>query len=262
MNKITSTLVWLTIFSIAMGFLETAVVVYLRELYYPDGFTFPLAPIKPSIAVTEFLREAATVIMLAGIAILTFKNTYKRFAAFIYAFAIWDIFYYVFLKLLLNWPASLFTWDILFLIPVPWVGPVLAPCLLSLTMIGLALFILFGYAQGYSIRIKKKEWMFFTLGSLICILSFVWDYMVFVDQHGGLSSLWTLSSTQSLFTEALAYIPGSFSWVLFSVGEVFLLLGIGMIVLRVRKQTPVNIHKNFSPVHEPSGNFSDYFDAL
>ncbi|WP_197901603.1 hypothetical protein [Rhodocytophaga rosea] len=262
MNKINSILVWLTIFSIAMGFLETAVVVYLRELYYPDGFNFPLAPIKPGIAVTEFLREAATMVMLAGIAVLTFKNTAQRFAAFIYAFAIWDIFYYVFLKLLLNWPASLLTWDILFLIPVPWVGPVVAPCLLSLTMIGLALFIMFGYAQGYSIRINKKEWMVFTLGSLVCILSFVWDYLLFVSQQGGLSSLWNLSSSQSLFTEALEYIPGSFNWMLFLAGEVILLMGIGMIIVRVRKQTPISIHKNLSPAHEPSGNFSDYFDAL
>jgi hypothetical protein len=168
----------------------------------------------------------------------------------------------VFLKLLLNWPESLLTWDILFLIPVPWVGPVLAPCLLSLTMIGLALLIFYGYSQGYFIWITNREWSLFTFGSLICILSFVWDYLAFVSHHGGFSSLWTLTSHQSLFREAPAYIPASFNWLLFTAGELILLLGIGMIVWRTRKQTPVSIYKNFSPMQHPSGNFSDYLDAL
>jgi membrane protein implicated in regulation of membrane protease activity len=53
-------------------------------------------------------------------------------------FAIWDIFYYIFLWLLIGWPESFFTWDILFLLPVTWVGPVLAPVINSLTMIVLA----------------------------------------------------------------------------------------------------------------------------
>jgi hypothetical protein len=37
------TIIWLAVFSMAMGYLESAVVVYLRKLYYPDGFKFPLA---------------------------------------------------------------------------------------------------------------------------------------------------------------------------------------------------------------------------
>jgi hypothetical protein len=262
MKTIKSTLLWLTLFSLAMGFLETSVVVYLRELYYPDGFTFPLAPIKPSIAITEFLREVATVIMLAGIAVLSVKNTYQRFACFLYAFAIWDIFYYVFLKLLLNWPESFFTWDILFLIPVPWVGPVISPCLLSITMIVLALIILLSNEKGYYVRIRRKEWILFTLGSLICILSFVWDYMAYVAEHSSLSSLWALSSHQSLFTEAPAYIPQSFNWLLFISGELFLIAGILHILWHLRKQTPVRIHKNPFPIPQPSSYFSDYLDAL
>ena len=31
----------LIIFAVSMGFLEAIVVVYIRELYYPDGFRFP-----------------------------------------------------------------------------------------------------------------------------------------------------------------------------------------------------------------------------
>ena len=85
-----------------MGFLESAVVVYLREILYPEGFAFPLSPIPVSLAVTELLREVATLIMLVTIGIIAAKRFSTGFAWFIYSFAIWDIFYYVFLKLLLD----------------------------------------------------------------------------------------------------------------------------------------------------------------
>ncbi|MBL7138880.1 MAG: hypothetical protein ISS17_08905, partial [Bacteroidales bacterium] len=128
----------ITLFAIAMGFLESAVVVYLRAIYYPEGFAFPLKIIEGPVATTEILREAATLIMLITVAILAARRWIIRFAWFIYIFAIWDIFYYIFLWLLLGWPESLLTWDILFLIPTTWVGPVLAPVINSLTMIALA----------------------------------------------------------------------------------------------------------------------------
>ena len=79
----------------------------------------------------EIGREAATMLMLAAIALAVARNTRQWTAAFAIAFGVWDIVFYACLKLLLGWPASLFTWDILFLIPVPWVGPVLAPVLIS-----------------------------------------------------------------------------------------------------------------------------------
>jgi len=124
-----------TIFAIAMAFLEAAVVEYLRQLYYPEGFSFPLKMIPMNIYFVELGREAATIIMLAAIGYLAGKNFLTRFSAFIIAFGVWDIFYYVFLKLILNWPSSLFDWDILFLIPLPWIGPVLAPVIISVLLI-------------------------------------------------------------------------------------------------------------------------------
>jgi hypothetical protein len=62
----TKKLIWISLFAIAMGFLETAVVIYLRLIYYPGGFEFPLKPIEPAIAKVEFMREMATVIMLVA----------------------------------------------------------------------------------------------------------------------------------------------------------------------------------------------------
>jgi hypothetical protein len=129
------TLTWLTLFCIAMGFLESSVVVYLRELYYPEGFRFPLSPIEKDIVTTEFWREIATVIMLLGVAMLSGRSAVQRLAFFIFSFAVWDIFYYVFLYLLLGWPSSVMTWDILFLVPLPWLGPVLSVLIITVLMV-------------------------------------------------------------------------------------------------------------------------------
>ena len=74
MKPIVKTILWLTAFSIAMGYLETSVVVYLRKLYYPSGFKFPLVGVTRDIAVTEFWREAATIVMLIGIGVMVFAK--------------------------------------------------------------------------------------------------------------------------------------------------------------------------------------------
>ncbi|ABG58575.1 hypothetical protein [Cytophaga hutchinsonii] len=232
MNHLTKTLFWLTAFSIAMGFMETAVVVYLRELYYPAGFKFPLAPITPTVAITEFLREAATVIMLAGIGILSGKNRMQRFAFFIYAFAIWDIFYYVFLKLLLDWPASLFTWDILFLIPIPWVGPVLAPCIVSLTMILLTAAIFYAQEKNDSVTFRPEECILQITGCIIIIGSFLWDY---IQAHNG-SDIWILSSKEALLTDMTNYIPQAYNWWVFWTGEAVILYGITLFLIRTKSK--------------------------
>ena len=177
MKSSTNKILWLTLFSIAMGFLEAAVVLYLRALYYPQGFDFPLSIMDPKLVLVELLREAATVIMLLGIGILSGTNTNQRLANFIAAFAIWDIFYYVFLKLVLDWPASFFTWDILFLIPVPWVGPVLAPCIVSLTMLLMAYALHHRDGQNPTNRINLVEWVLILFGCAIIVGSWMTDYL-------------------------------------------------------------------------------------
>jgi hypothetical protein len=224
-NKI----IWLTAFSIAMGFLESAVVVYLREIYYPKGFGFPLAPITSTIAITELLREAATLIMLIGIGVLTGKNKAERFVCFLYSFAVWDIFYYVFLKMLLDWPASIFTWDILFLLPVPWVGPVLAPCITSLSMI-----VLFGYVMYYSnkiphMKIIRSEWKLLVAGSLLVIASFVWDYFKYKT-----SALATANT--SLLNDLANYVPQDFNWPLFCLGQALIFFTIYKLQFRLKHE--------------------------
>lgn len=227
------TVLLLTFFSIAMGFLEAAVVIYLRELYYPKGFNFPLAPISPTIALVEFLREAATVIMLLCIGIIAGKNKAERFSFFIFCFAVWDIIYYVVLKLFLNWPESFLTPDILFLIPIPWVGPVITPCIISVTMIVLTMIVVHYHQRNIIITINKREWFLLIFGALVLVVSFCWDYAGYVLRNN--HSLWLPSSKEKLFDEVKNYIPQSFNWWLFSVGEMIVVAALIHIVRRHKK---------------------------
>lgn len=219
MHTIQKQLLWLVLFSIAMGFLEAAVVVYLRMLYYPEGFHFPLRLMDAGVGLMEILREISTVIMLVGVGILAGRTFNQRLASFVAAFALWDLCYYLFLKLLLGWPESWFTWDILFLIPVPWAGPVLTPCVICLTMLLLATILYIRDAQDQANRISFKEWILLIAGCLIVVLSWTLDYFRFTS--GGWMNI--PGKTFDVFTD---YIPGGFNWWLFGLGELLLIAGI------------------------------------
>ena len=224
---------WITLFSIAMGFLETAVVVYLRAIYYPGGFDFPLVNMNNTIALTELGREAATIIMLAGIGILTGKNPTQRFAFFLYSFAIWDIFYYVFLKVLLDWPASFFTWDILFLIPLPWVGPVICPCIISLSMILLAIVLIYFNEKNPSFKINSREWLLFITGSVVVILSFIIDcYEYIMSYHSANPS--PIGEGQGVGPAIAHYSPHHFDWWIFWPGQALILAAISLFFFRAK----------------------------
>jgi hypothetical protein len=216
--KLKQLLITVSAFAVAMGFLESAVVVYLREILYPEGFDFPLSTMPPGLGLTELLREAATLVMLVCIGLLAARRFSTGFAWFLYAFAIWDIFYYVFLWLLLGWPASIMDWDVLFLIPTTWTGPVLAPVLVSLTMILLALVILTGAEKGKDTRIPRLIWTGLILGSLVLIWGFIYDYSQHMLTHFSLGEMYQLNNPEVLEV-ATRYIPGRFPWWIFGIGE-------------------------------------------
>ncbi len=135
-----SRFVILALFAIAFAYIEAVVVVYLRAIFYPNGFTFPITnflemPGAGRYVLYEIGREAATVVLMLTASWLMAGNWRQRLAYFLIIFAVWDIFFYLWLKVLINWPASLLDWDILFLIPLTWAGPVLAPVITSLTML-------------------------------------------------------------------------------------------------------------------------------
>lgn len=204
---------WVWIYGIAMAYLESAVVVYLRAIYYPSGFAFPLKIIPMNMALIEIGREAMTMVMLLAIAVLAGRNFWQRFSFFMMSFGIWDIFYYLWLKVFLNWPSSLLTWDILYLIPVPWTGPVLAPVLVSLAMIGAAFVILAADEKGWALHATVVEWILVTLSATVIFISFIFDFRTIIQQQ----------------------LPHPFRWDLFLIG---LILGVVVFVrwiLRMRQ---------------------------
>ena len=226
-----STLVVVFVFSIAMGLLESAVVVYLQKIYFPYGFNFPLNQIHEKTIAIEVYREFATLIMLICIGILAGKNRLQKFAYFIFSFAVWDIFYYIFLSLFIHWPDSLFTWDILFLIPVFWVAPVICPIVVSATMILLALIIIHRSNRDQTFSISMLSWYFLIAGSIVLILSFTWEYSVFLIQSHGFKTMVKNLFQSKVDSYALEYIPYKFNWLFFIAGELIIQAGILTIFL-------------------------------
>ncbi|MHC1773957.1 MAG: hypothetical protein AB9834_00960 [Lentimicrobium sp.] len=230
MKPVYKTILILLVSSIAMGFMESAVVVYLRALYYPAGFIFPLVPLDNHIFLTELLREAATLIMLITIAIVSGKNGTQKFVFFLFCFAVWDIFYYIFLWLLIGWPSTLLDWDILFLLPVPWIGPVLAPCLLSLTMILYTVSVVWLQEKGHRVTFRLAEWLLMIAGSLIVICSFTSGYFsIILSEQSGAPS-------QSMMERLINFIPSTYNWFVFMAGEALLVLVLVILLKRFNKQ--------------------------
>jgi len=203
---------WLITYAVAMAYVESAVVVYLRALYYPQGFAFPLAPLPPDMVAIEIGREAATLVMLLGVAMLAGRQRWERFLAFCVSFGVWDLFYYVWLWLLLGWPPSLFTWDVLFLIPVPWTGPVLAPVIVSVLLVVGGLLLWRKGARGEPVRFPIPLRILALTGALLVLGSFVLDFRLVLRQME----------------------PPPFRWGLFGTG---VSLGVVALVLALRKQS-------------------------
>lgn len=203
---------WLVTYAVAMAYVESAVVVYLRTIYYPRGFAFPLAPLPPGMVAIEIGREAATLVMLLGVAMLAGRERWERFLAFCVSFGVWDLFYYVWLWLLLGWPPSLFTWDVLFLIPVPWTGPVVAPVIVSVLLVVGGLLLWRKGARGEPVRFPIPLRILALAGALLVLGSFVLDFRIVMSQME----------------------PPRFRWALFGTG---VSLGVAALVLAVRERS-------------------------
>ncbi|BDY11852.1 hypothetical protein [Hydrogenimonas cancrithermarum] len=171
--RLYSRLFWLALWGISFAYIESSVVVYLRKIYYPQGFSFPLVPIESHILSTETIREAMTLIIMWATVTLTFERLQSKIAAYLILFGVWDIFYYIFLKLLLDWPASVTTWDILFLIPSPWVGPVWAPVVVSMALIFAGVVLLKRAEEKRFLRFGLKFFIGELLAGALIILSFL-----------------------------------------------------------------------------------------
>ncbi len=164
--------------------------------------------------------------MLAG------SSKTERFAWFIYVFAVWDIFYYVFLKLLLGWPASLQTWDILFLLPFTWAGPVMGPVINSVSMIALAFIIIKVPGDNTFTVLTAFEWFLLITGSVIVIVAYTREYVVFMLNEFSFLELLNPASGKNLIEYATSFIPSRFDWDIFISGVLLHWLAIISIYLR------------------------------
>ncbi|HKB07021.1 MAG TPA: hypothetical protein VKF61_01940 [Candidatus Polarisedimenticolia bacterium] len=166
---------WVAVYALAMAYVEAAVVVYLRRVFGVVDLVRDTAIYDPRIAAIEFGREAATLLMLLAVGFLAGRSRQGRLGFALYAFAVWDILYYVWLKLLIGWPESLLTQDVLFLIPLPWWGPVLAPVLVALLLLGLGAILVVRDDQGMVVRLGRLGWGFFLAGVLLVLYAFMAD---------------------------------------------------------------------------------------
>lgn len=177
MHQMLKRLLVAIVFSIAFGYIESAVVVYLRAIFHPNGFNFPMQVFALTeqgrhLLVTEVGREWSTLVLILTAAWLFGRSRQEIVAYFMLIFAVWDIFYYVWLKVLLDWPATMMDWDVLFLIPVPWASPLLYPVLISLAMFAFAAAILHRSAHGRPLAVTLADWLGWLVAAIVIVVSF------------------------------------------------------------------------------------------
>lgn len=190
------------VYAVAMAYLESAVVVYLRRIY---NIADPLqgTPLDSYIGAIEIGREAATLVMLAAIGWIAGHKLASRLGYAAIAFGVWDIFYYAWLKVFTGWPGSLLDPDILFLIPLPWWGPVLAPVLISLAMIAGGAVAAARESQGLPVRPGLASWAALLAGVLVMLYAFMAD------------AIQTLPAPAEVLNQIR---PVTFHWLLFLAG--------------------------------------------
>jgi hypothetical protein len=171
----TRRLAWIGVFALAMAFVEAAVVVYLRRILGVVDLLRDVAAYDPAIALTEIGREAATLSMLLAVGFATGRSLKSRVGFALLAFGLWDILYYVWLKALLGWPQSLLTEDVLFLIPLPWWGPVLAPVLVALLSAAFGAVLVARDETGRAVRLGGIEWTALLAGITVILYTFMAD---------------------------------------------------------------------------------------
>jgi hypothetical protein len=194
---------WMALFAVSMAYFEAAVVVYLRRLYNIDDLMISKPLLDPQIGAIEVGREAASLIMLLAAGWVAGKKFQARLGFSLFAFGIWDIFYYIWLNVFIGWPGSMMDTDILFYIPLPWWGPVLAPVLIATLMIVAGAYAVINYDKGMSMRASLFDWVVLA-GSIILLL-----YAFMADALKALPA-----DTLTLHTLR----PSQFNWSIYLIG--------------------------------------------
>lgn len=194
---------WLTVvvFAIAMAWVEAACVYYLRVLTNRiDPYQESPLPLQGVLGHVELVREGATLLMLISVGMLAARTWRRRLAYALIAFGTWDIFYYLFLRIITDWPRSPFDWDVLFLLPLPWWGPVLAPVCIALLMIVWGTLATQSAEPTPAAAFTWMLWASSALGIALALYLFMADAIRSIPQG--------LDATRSV-------LPKSFNWSLF-----------------------------------------------
>ncbi len=188
-------------FAIAMAWVEAASVLYNRALVDRiEPYQASPLPMNGALGNVELWREAATLVMIATLGLLA-GSTWRRRAGYAaLAFGAWDIFYYVFLRLISGWPRTLLDWDILFLLPLPWWGPVLAPVSIALVMIAWGTLATQSKSEGAADA--RWAWALASVGIVLALAVFMID---------------TWRALPNGRDAVLQVLPTTFNWALFWV---------------------------------------------
>ncbi len=207
MNKILHQWIWVVVFAIAFAWVESSVVVYLRHIFFDGEFYFPItfgwegdqrSP-HPLLWI-ELGREFSTLVMLFSAGWMAGRNSIEKFSFFLIAFGMWDIFYYVWLYVMIKWPQSLMTWDLLFFIPLPWVGPVITPLLIAAAMVVIGSSLVYFNSHRIYFTWRWYDGVVELLCCVLMIVAFCWDWKN-IMQHPG--------------DPANSGIPNPFAWWLY-----------------------------------------------
>lgn len=171
MNDTGKRFLCVSVYAVAMALLEAVAVVYIRGLLHITADRVSLG----SYVRMEIWREAATVVMLVAVGWMAGRRRLDRLAYGLFAFGLWDIWYYVWLKILISWPETLLDWDILFLIPLRWWGPVLSPVLIAILVCVTAVLAVVRAERGKRLEITRTRVGSIALGGLVALYVFMSD---------------------------------------------------------------------------------------
>jgi hypothetical protein len=191
------------LFAVAMAYVEAAAVAYLREIYGIDDIVTDLPRAADRFTAIEVGREAATVVMLLSVGIIAGRKMQDRIGYFVLAFGAWDIAYYGWLALFEGWPRSLLDWDVLFLIPLPWWGPVAAPVAIALMMVVGGGAAVLQVDRGIDWRMRRENVLIAAAGIAVVLYTFMADAIAALPD-----------GTQAVNDAR----PSDFQWGLFLVG--------------------------------------------
>jgi len=184
-----------------------------------------------TFALTELYREAATLIMILAVSILAAEKWRHRFAWFLVIFAVWDPAYYLFLKIILDWPSSFLTNDILFLLPSIRTSPVLAPVINSMTMILFASVILYvGKACLPVVLLSKLIWALLIVDTFIVLIAYMKDFAAYASEYNLSNPATGISREKDMLFMTTQFIPRSFDWLLFSSGVLLHISAVALIL--------------------------------